>query len=82
MNCFSGLGCQLAGFLTVFASHLSIFTLTIITIERWFAITYAIHLTRRIRIGVAAKIMVAGWLYSILIAMLPLFDISKYSSTR
>ncbi|RZC40907.1 7tm 1 domain containing protein, partial [Asbolus verrucosus] len=77
----SGLGCKVAGFLTVFASHLSIFTLTVLTLERWFAITYAIHLTRRIRIGAAAKAMVGGWVYSIFIASLPLLGVSNYSST-
>ncbi|XP_049817141.1 follicle-stimulating hormone receptor-like [Aethina tumida] len=76
-----GLGCQLAGFLTVFASHLSIFTLTVVTLERWFAITYAIHLTRRIRIGAAAKTMLGGWFYSFLIAALPILGVSNYSST-
>lgn len=76
-----GLGCKLAGFLTVFASHLSVFTLTVVTIERWFAITYAIYLTKRIHIGTAAKTMVFGWLYSIAIAALPLVGVSNYSST-
>nr|XP_022902610.1 follicle-stimulating hormone receptor-like [Onthophagus taurus] len=76
-----GIGCQMAGFLTMFASQLSIFTLTVLTVERWFAIAYAIYLTRRIRLGVAAKIMVAGWLYSILMAAIPLMGVSNYSST-
>ncbi|KAK9887281.1 hypothetical protein WA026_021590 [Henosepilachna vigintioctopunctata] len=76
-----GLGCKLAGFLTVFASHLSVFTLTVVTIERWFAITYAIYLTKRIHIGTAAKTMICGWLYSIALAALPLFGVSNYSST-
>ncbi|XP_015836903.1 lutropin-choriogonadotropic hormone receptor isoform X3 [Tribolium castaneum] len=76
-----GFGCKLAGFLTVFSCHLSIFTLTIITLERWFAITYAIHLTRRIRLGAAAKTMLGGWMYSILVASLPLVGVSNYSST-
>ncbi|KAK4884472.1 hypothetical protein RN001_000743, partial [Aquatica leii] len=76
-----GVGCQVAGFLTMFASQLSVFTLTVVTIERWFAITHAMHLTRRIRIGAAAKIMCMGWLYSLLIAALPLFGVSNYSST-
>ncbi|KFM77161.1 Thyrotropin receptor, partial [Stegodyphus mimosarum] len=58
-----GAGCQVAGFLTVFSSELSIFTLTVITLERWYAITYAIHLNRRLHIGTAAKVMTLGWLY-------------------
>lgn len=77
-----GDGCRIAGFLTVFSSQLSVFTLTIITLERWFAIRYAIYLNRRIRLGCAAKIMSVGWIYSILMASLPLFGISNYSSTR
>ncbi|GAB0093315.1 lutropin-choriogonadotropic hormone receptor [Sergentomyia squamirostris] len=76
-----GSGCKAAGFLTVFASHLSVFTLTIITIERWFTITYAIYLNRRIKLKAAANIMVGGWIFSIIMAGLPLFGISNYSST-
>lgn len=77
-----GDGCKIAGFLTVFSSQLSVYTLTIITLERWFAIRYAIYLNRRIRLGAAVKIMAVGWVYSILMASLPLFGISNYSSTR
>ncbi|KAJ8976709.1 hypothetical protein NQ317_000141 [Molorchus minor] len=40
------LGCQIAGFLTVFSTHLSVFTLAVVTLERWFTITYAIYLTK------------------------------------
>ncbi|XP_066148503.1 follicle-stimulating hormone receptor-like isoform X2 [Euwallacea fornicatus] len=76
-----GIGCQIAGFLTVFAGHLSIFTLTVVTLERWFAIKYAIDLTKRIRLATAVKIMIGGWVYSIVMAMFPLFEISNYSST-
>lgn len=77
-----GAGCKAAGFLTVFASHLSIFTLTIITLERWFAITHAIYLNKRIKLKTAIYIMFGGWIYSAVMAALPLFGISNYSSTR
>ncbi|RZF43214.1 hypothetical protein LSTR_LSTR009018 [Laodelphax striatellus] len=77
----NGIGCKLAGFLTVFASELSIFTLTVITCERWYTITYAIHLNKRLRLSSAAQIMVLGWIYSITMAALPLFGISSYSIT-
>ncbi|XP_053660761.1 thyrotropin receptor [Anopheles marshallii] len=76
-----GVGCKVAGFLTVFASHLSIFTLTIVTLERWFAITHAIYLNRRIKLSAAMYIMVVGWVYAITMASMPLFGISNYSST-
>ena len=78
----TGAGCKVAGFLTVFASHLSVFTLTIITLERWFAITHAMHLNKRIKLRSAALIMVGGWIFAIVMSMLPLFGISNYSSTR
>ncbi|GFS89270.1 thyrotropin receptor [Trichonephila clavipes] len=74
-------GCQMAGFLTVFSSELSIFTLTVITLERWYAITYAIHLNRRLHLGTAAKVMILGWLYALVMAALPIFGISSYNRT-
>lgn len=76
-----GIGCKIAGFLSVFSGQLSVFTLTIVTLERWFAITYAIYLERRISLATAAKIMLGGWLFSILMAGLPLAGVSDYSST-
>ncbi|XP_062564743.1 lutropin-choriogonadotropic hormone receptor isoform X2 [Armigeres subalbatus] len=76
-----GYGCKFAGFLTVFSSHLSIFTLTIVTLERWFAITHAIYLNKRIKLSAATYIMIAGWIYSAVMAAFPLFGISNYSST-
>nr|CAD7447529.1 unnamed protein product [Timema bartmani] len=75
-------GCQVAGFLTVFASELSIFTLTVITSERWYTITYAIHLNKRLKLRTAGKIMAAGWLYAVAMAALPLLGVSGYSKTR
>lgn len=76
-----GVGCKIAGFLSVFSGQLSVFTLTIVTLERWFAITYAIYLERRISLSAAAKIMIAGWIFSFLMAGLPLIGVSDYSST-
>jgi hypothetical protein len=78
----SGPGCQVAGFLTVFASELSIYTLTVITSERWYAITYAMHLDKRLRLNTAFKVMGFGWLYAGTMATLPLLGISGYSKTR
>lgn len=77
-----GWGCRAAGWLTVFAGHMSIFTLTIITVERYFAITRAIYLNKRLKIRAASYIMICGWLYSVVMATMPLFGISNYSSTR
>ncbi len=65
----------------MFASELSIFTLTVITLERWFAITFAIQLNKRLKLGLAVKVMIGGWIYALLMASLPLMGISTYSKT-
>ncbi|XP_014284245.1 follicle-stimulating hormone receptor [Halyomorpha halys] len=75
-----GYGCKMAGFLTVFASQLSLFTLSLLTIERWFAIRHALHLNL-LDLRITSHIMVAGWIYSIIMALLPLIGVSSYSST-
>lgn len=80
--CLLGIGCKVAGSLTVFARELSIFTLTVITIERWYTITYAIHLEKRLNLSRAGRIMVFGWLYALIMAACPLLGISGYSKTR
>lgn len=66
----------------MFASHLSVFTLTVITIERWFAITHAMYLNKRIKLRQAGVIMLSGWLFSMIMSSMPLFGVSNYSSTR
>ena len=70
----------MAGFLTVFSSELSVFVLMVITMERWYAISYAIHLTKRLRIRQAWGLMVTGWLYASTMALLPLVGVSGYGA--
>ncbi|XP_013373019.1 PREDICTED: lutropin-choriogonadotropic hormone receptor isoform X3 [Chinchilla lanigera] len=74
----TGSGCSAAGFFTVFASELSVYTLTVITLERWHTITYAVQLDQKLRLRHAIPIMLGGWLFSTLIAMLPLVGVSSY----
>lgn len=77
-----GYGCKLAGAASLFASQLSIFTLSVITFERYYTITYSIDLNMRLQLGWAARIMFLGWLYAFASAMLPIFaDINSYSKT-
>lgn len=71
-------GCQLAGFLAVLSSELSVFTLAVITLERNYAITHAMHLNKRLSLRHAGYIMSIGWIFSISMAILPLFGISDY----
>uniref|UniRef100_A0A3Q3WZ53 Thyroid stimulating hormone receptor n=1 Tax=Mola mola TaxID=94237 RepID=A0A3Q3WZ53_MOLML len=74
----TGLGCSAAGFFTVFASELSVFTLTAITLERWHTITHALRLDRRLRLRHACAVMTAGWIFSSLSALLPTLGVSSY----
>uniref|UniRef100_A0A8C6U5W1 Thyrotropin receptor n=1 Tax=Neogobius melanostomus TaxID=47308 RepID=A0A8C6U5W1_9GOBI len=74
----TGPGCGLAGFFTVFASELSVYTLTVITLERWYAITFAMRLDRKLRLHHAAVVMVAGWIFCLILALLPLVGVSSY----
>ncbi|XP_019371843.1 PREDICTED: follicle-stimulating hormone receptor [Gavialis gangeticus] len=74
----TGAGCNAAGFFTVFASELSVYTLTVITLERWHTITYAMQLDRKVRFRHAAVIMIFGWLFAFTVALLPIFGVSSY----
>ncbi|KAK0131131.1 Lutropin-choriogonadotropic hormone receptor [Merluccius polli] len=74
----TGAGCGIAGFLTVFASELSVYTLTVISLERWHTITNAMHLHKRLRLRHVSVIMAAGWVFSLLVALLPLVGVSNY----
>lgn len=70
--------CEVAGFFGVLSSELSVFTLAVITLERNYAITHAMHLNKRLSLKHAAYIMVGAWSFSILLASLPLFGVSDY----
>ncbi|KAH3844458.1 hypothetical protein DPMN_086716 [Dreissena polymorpha] len=73
-------GCQAAGFLSVFSSELSIFTLTILTLERWYAISHAIHLNKRMKLRQSMALMLTGYTFATILAMLPLLGISGYGN--
>uniref|UniRef100_A0A671YYE0 Follicle stimulating hormone receptor n=1 Tax=Sparus aurata TaxID=8175 RepID=A0A671YYE0_SPAAU len=74
----TGPGCSAAGFFTVFASELSVFTLTAITLERWYTIKHALRLDRKLRLRHACIVMTAGWIFSSLAALLPTVGVSSY----
>ncbi|KAJ8924188.1 hypothetical protein NQ315_006979 [Exocentrus adspersus] len=76
-----GNGCSVAGFLTIFGNVLSVYTLAVITTERWYTITWAIHLNRRLKLRTAVRVMIAGWICALFMAVLPLVGVSSYSIT-
>ncbi|XP_078050544.1 G-protein coupled receptor rickets isoform X2 [Augochlora pura] len=71
-------GCQLAGFLGVLSSELSVYTLAVITMERNYAITHAMHLNKRLSLKHAGYIMTVGWCFALSMAALPLVGVSDY----
>ncbi|XP_025787568.1 follicle-stimulating hormone receptor isoform X3 [Puma concolor] len=74
----TGAGCDAAGFFTVFASELSVYTLTVITLERWHTITHAMQLECKVQLRHAASIMLLGWIFAFTVALFPIFGISSY----
>ncbi|XP_067941791.1 follicle-stimulating hormone receptor-like isoform X2 [Watersipora subatra] len=74
-------GCNGVGFITIFSSELSVYTLSVITLERWYAISHAIHLTKRMQMKQAIIIMLVGWIFSAGVAVLPLVGFSGYQET-
>nr|XP_060483092.1 follicle-stimulating hormone receptor [Panthera onca] len=74
----TGAGCDAAGFFTVFASELSVYTLTAITVERWHTITHAMQLECKVQLRHAASIMLLGWIFAFMVALFPIFGISSY----
>nr|AMK49152.1 thyrotropin receptor [Tachysurus fulvidraco] len=74
----TGPWCTLAGFISIFASELSVYTLTTITLERWHAINFAIHLDRKLRLSHASAVMLGGWILCFLLALMPVLGVSSY----
>uniref|UniRef100_A0A667XN00 Thyroid stimulating hormone receptor n=1 Tax=Myripristis murdjan TaxID=586833 RepID=A0A667XN00_9TELE len=74
----TGSGCNLAGVLSIFASELSLYTLTAITLQRWHAIFFAMRPERKLRLRHAAVLMLAGWLLCLILALLPVVGVSSY----
>ena len=75
-----GAGCKITGFLAVFSTELSVYTLTVITVERFFAIVYAMEVNYRLSLRKAVKIMISGWLFAFLMAIIPLAGVNSYQS--
>ena len=71
-------GCGTASFLAVFSSELSIYTLCVITLERFYAIKHALHLEKRLKLKHAMVIMCFGWIFSLVVASMPLLGVNSY----
>ncbi|XP_063844502.1 G-protein coupled receptor GRL101-like [Scylla paramamosain] len=69
--------CQFAGFLSTFSSEASVFTLTVITLDR-LTILLSPYGIRRVHEGLAKRVMVGVWLVAFLLAAVPLFDVPYF----
>lgn len=72
-------GCKIAGFLAVLSSETSVFTLTVITVERYIAITHALDITKKMSLKKTSIVMLTGWCFALTLATLPLFEVSDYA---
>ncbi|CAB4001301.1 probable glyco hormone G- coupled receptor [Paramuricea clavata] len=73
-----GLSCNVLGFLAMFSSELSVFSLTMITVERYLTIVYAMYPRYRLTMRTAIICMIIGWIVAITVAVLPIRGVGSY----
>lgn len=75
----SGILCQLAGVLAMLSSEVSVFTLTIITLDRTLAIMYPLKMGK-VRLKHARILMVLIWLAGFFLSILPTLGIPYFGA--
>ena len=73
-----GAGCRMAGFLSIFSSEMSTYTLTTITLERYYMVVFPLHKSKHLKLKDVAVATFIGWVLSLAVAILPLIGISSY----
>ena len=73
-----GPGCKSAGFIAVFSSELSVYTLVVLTLERVHAIASPYNENEKKRKRIALALCVFGWLVAAILATLPLVGVNSY----
>uniref|UniRef100_T1KE57 G-protein coupled receptors family 1 profile domain-containing protein n=1 Tax=Tetranychus urticae TaxID=32264 RepID=T1KE57_TETUR len=71
--------CQLAGFISTLSSELSVFTLTVITIDRFLRITFPLRF-HRFKMTNARLVILATWVFTVILAGVPLLDIKYFDN--
>lgn len=71
--------CQFAGFLSTLSSELSVFTLTVITLDRFITITFPFSI-KRLTLNNTRLVMITVWLFCFMIAGLPLIKIDYFAN--
>ena len=70
-----GSGCQTAGFLAIFSSQLSVYSLVALTLERLHAAATTSYMNDRKKLRGAVALVIVGVVYASVLAMLPLSGI-------
>ncbi|XP_053204523.1 G-protein coupled receptor GRL101-like [Panonychus citri] len=71
--------CQLAGFISTLSSELSVFTLTVITIDRFLRITFPLKF-HRFKMTNARLVILGTWIFTVILAGVPLLDIKYFDN--
>lgn len=72
-----GIGCKIAGILSMLSSEVSVLILTIITVDRLMCIVFPFKF-HRLSYKRALIICACTWLFGVLISVLPIFEISYF----
>uniref|UniRef100_F1L5M5 Thyrotropin receptor n=1 Tax=Ascaris suum TaxID=6253 RepID=F1L5M5_ASCSU len=80
VNWQTGVGCQIAGFLSVFASEISILSMFFIAFEMWYNTRNAFY-GRRLHERTAYALMGSAYIFAFTMALLPIIGVSTYTST-
>uniref|UniRef100_A0A914ZQ77 G-protein coupled receptors family 1 profile domain-containing protein n=1 Tax=Parascaris univalens TaxID=6257 RepID=A0A914ZQ77_PARUN len=80
VNWQTGVGCQIAGFLSVFASEVSILSMFFIAFEMWYNTRNAFY-GRRLRERTAFVLMGCAYIFAFTMAFLPIIGVSTYTNT-
>ncbi|XP_031549743.1 lutropin-choriogonadotropic hormone receptor-like isoform X2 [Actinia tenebrosa] len=73
-----GPGCNIAGFISILSTELAVYTLTVITVERYFTIVHPMKLDMHLSTRQIIILMIFGWVFALIMAILPIFNISSY----
>lgn len=71
--------CRFAGFISTFSSELSVFTLTVITLDRLICIIFPLRL-KRLGLKEATVVMILVWLIVFILSTLPLMGLDYFGN--
>uniref|UniRef100_A0A1I7VXG3 G_PROTEIN_RECEP_F1_2 domain-containing protein n=1 Tax=Loa loa TaxID=7209 RepID=A0A1I7VXG3_LOALO len=76
----TGIGCNIAGFISVFSSEISIMSMFLIAFDMCYNIRNAFY-GKRLRMRTAIMMMVVAYIIAFTMAVLPIIGVSTYTST-